>query len=184
MKPVRTLAAVASAGVLVASAVGYATLPRDSADSAVGASAAATASPYGLDRSERSWSVSRSKPPRTPKPTAQRTASPKPTATSSKPTAKTPTSTVGDAATLACIRKHESTNNYRAVSSTGKFRGAYQFHQGYAPEWAKRYGYPEWAGKPSNLWPPRVQDSIAYQMGHGNRYAAWRNHTSYNCPGF
>lgn len=93
-------------------------------------------------------------------------------------------SRVGDSATLACIRYHESRNNYRAVSRTGKFRGAYQFHQGYAPTWAKRAGYAEWANMPSDRWPPSVQDAVAYDMGHSNGYAAWDDHTSYNCPGF
>jgi hypothetical protein len=83
---------------------------------------------------------------------------------------------------LACIRKHESGGNYRAISATGKFRGAYQFHSGYAPTWATRAGYAEWAGVTPDRWPPAVQDAVAYDMGHGNHYAAWRNHTSYSCP--
>jgi hypothetical protein len=91
---------------------------------------------------------------------------------------------VGDKATLACIRKHESGNDYRDVSATGKFRGAYQFHRGYAPVWAERAGYGNWSNTPSDRWPPAVQDAVAYDMGHGNRYAAWDKHTSYNCPGF
>lgn len=93
-------------------------------------------------------------------------------------------SSVGDKATLACIRKHESGNNYRDVSATGKFRGAYHFHRGYAPVWAERAGYGEWSGKTPDKWPPAVQDAVAYDMGRNNGYAAWDKHTSYNCPGF
>jgi hypothetical protein len=91
---------------------------------------------------------------------------------------------VDSSATLACIRKHESGGNYRAVSASGKFRGAYQMHRTYAPTWAKRAGQGSWSDVPVDQWPPAVQDAVAYDMGHGNRWAAWREHTSYSCPGF
>lgn len=35
----------------------------------------------------------------------------------------------GQEVTLACIRHWESRNNYRAVSRSGRYRGAYQFDQ-------------------------------------------------------
>lgn len=87
------------------------------------------------------------------------------------------------AATLACIRKHESTNNYRAVSSTGTYRGAYQMSRVYSPEWVRRAGYGQWAGKPADKWPPAVQDAVAAHMGRGG-WGHWSKWTSYSCPGF
>lgn len=182
-------AAAAAAAILAASAYGYATLdkPQNGAVSAATTTKPLSTSYYSLEREHHTERAERSQTRPTPTPT--KSSKPKPTPTkstspSARSTNKPPTSTVGHAATLACIRKHESGGNYKAINSTGKFRGAYQFHQGYAPAWAERYGYPEWAGKPSNLWPPAVQDSIAYQMGKNNRYAPWREHTSYDCPGF
>jgi hypothetical protein len=88
------------------------------------------------------------------------------------------------AVTLACIRKHESGNNYQRISSTGKFQGAYQLHSGYAPAWAKRYGQGDWAGTPVHKWPPAVQDAVALGLGKDSNWGAWDNHTSYYCPGF
>ena len=112
-----------------------------------------------------------------PKPNAS--TQPKPAPKPKPAAAKSP---AGDAAILACIRKHESGGNYRAVNPSGKYRGAYQMDRNYAPTWAKRAGFGEWSGTTPDRWPPSVQDAVAYDMGHGNRYAAWRNFTSYSCP--
>ena len=86
-------------------------------------------------------------------------------------------------ATLACIRKHESTNNYRAVSDSGTYRGAYQMSVEYSDDWARRAGYEEWAEKPADKWPPAVQDAVAADMGRSG-WGHWSRWTSYDCPGF
>jgi hypothetical protein len=88
-------------------------------------------------------------------------------------------------ATLACIRKHESGNNYQRVSSSGTYRGAYQLSRQYSPGWAKRAGYGQWAGKTADKWPPAVQDAVAWDMSNnGKWWGPWDDHTSYDCPGF
>jgi hypothetical protein len=88
-------------------------------------------------------------------------------------------------ATLACIRKHESGNDYQDVSDSGTYRGAYQMSRQYSPGWAKRAGYGEWAGKTADKWPPAVQDAVAWNMSNQGRWwGHWDDHTSYNCPGF
>ena len=100
--------------------------------------------------------------------------------------ARTPafvTRSSGSSKTLACIRKYESTNNYRAVSASGTYRGAYQMSRVYSPAWAKRAGYDTWAGKTADKWPPAVQDAVAAHMGRSG-WGHWSKHTSYNCPGF
>ncbi len=86
-------------------------------------------------------------------------------------------------ATLACIRKHESTNNYKAVSKSGTYRGAYQMSVQYSDDWARRAGYESWAEKPADKWPPAVQDAVAANMGRSG-WGHWSKWTSYNCPGF
>jgi hypothetical protein len=87
--------------------------------------------------------------------------------------------------TLACIRKHESGNNYQRVSSTGTYRGAYQMSRQYSPGWAKRAGYGQWAGKTADRWPPAVQDAVAWNMSNQGRWwGHWDDHTDYDCPGF
>jgi hypothetical protein len=86
-------------------------------------------------------------------------------------------------ATLACIRFHESTNNYKAVSKSGTYRGAYQMSVQYSDDWARRAGYESWAEKPADKWPPAVQDAVAADMGRSG-WGHWSRWTSYNCPGF
>jgi hypothetical protein len=85
--------------------------------------------------------------------------------------------------TLACIRFHESTNNYLAVSDSGTYRGAYQLSRVYSPAWAERAGYGQWAGIPADKWPPAVQDAVAAHMGRSG-WGHWSRWTSYDCPGF
>lgn len=86
-------------------------------------------------------------------------------------------------ATLACIRFHESTNNYKAVSKSGTYRGAYQMSVQYSDDWARRAGYESWAEKPADKWPPAVQDAVAAHMGRSG-WGHWSRWTSYDCPGF
>jgi hypothetical protein len=96
-----------------------------------------------------------------------------------------PASGIGNNATLACIRKHESGNDYRDVSDSGTYRGAYQMSRQYSPGWAKRAGYGQWAGKTADQWPPAVQDAVAWDMSNNGRWwGPWKDHTSYDCPGF
>lgn len=200
----RTDALLLVTGTLVASAlvaVGL-TSVAPPAEPQVLAAPAATSTSF-LDTREEvaaeraSRSQKRAQPTQAPAPTqpvAKKSSAPAPAAAKKTPNASTQPkpapkpkpaaakSPAGDAAILACIRKHESGGNYRAVNASGKYRGAYQMDRGYAPVWAKRAGFGEWSGKTPDQWPPSVQDAVAYDMGHGNRYAAWRNFTSYSCP--
>lgn len=66
---------------------------------------------------------------------------------------------------LACIRHYESRGNYRAVSSTGKYRNAYQMNRGF---WLRYGGDPALAGDKHDrsTWrwehaSPAEQDAVA-----------------------
>lgn len=65
---------------------------------------------------------------------------------------------------LARIRACESNNNYSAVSSTGKYRGAYQFGR---PTWdssARGAGRPDLVGVDPAAAAPADQDALAYWL--------------------
>lgn len=68
---------------------------------------------------------------------------------------------------LSAIRACESTNNYQAVSSSGKYRGAYQFDQ---QTW-DRFADNEYKGTDPAAAPPHVQDKTASRV----TYDAWPN---------
>lgn len=70
---------------------------------------------------------------------------------------------------LLARRMCESTNNYSAVSKSGKYRGAYQFDQ---TTW-DRFAEDDWKGKDPATAPPEVQDETARKV----TYDAWPN-----CP--
>lgn len=70
------------------------------------------------------------------------------------------------AAPLACIRSHESdtSGGYRAVSSNGRWFGAYQFTIDTWRGAVTRAGYPEHADTRPDHAPPAVQDAAARQL--------------------
>ena len=88
-----------------------------------------------------------------------------------------------------CIRQRESRHDYRAVSSSGKYRGAYQFSPelGVGAAWMiqrelKRQGVPDdqaesigkdLRGHPVNQWAPVYQDMafwLVWNDGKGARH--------------
>lgn len=99
-----------------------------------------------------------------------------------RPKAGSP-ATTAEAATMRCIRAHESGGRYTAVSPTG-YQGAYQLSPTYSGAWAKRYGYGAYAGQAAHTWPPAVQDAVALGLGRDSHWKAWSDFTSYSCPGF
>ena len=102
-----------------------------------------------------------------PKKTA--VAAPKPVVVSAPP----PSIGVSDAAFLACIRMRESHNNYTTVSSSGNYRGAYQFNQ---PAWdatAQHAGRPDLIGAHADQVSPADQDAMALDLYHWKGSAPW-----------
>lgn len=69
--------------------------------------------------------------------------------------------------TLACIRWHESRGDYQAFNGIEHY-GAYQLSATYSDDWARKYGYGEWAAVTADRWPPSVQDAVAVAL-----YADW-----------
>ncbi len=90
-----------------------------------------------------------------------------------------------------CIRQRESKHDYRAVSATGKYRGAYQFspelgvgsawmiqkelkHQGVPEDQAEAIGE-DLRNHPVNQWAPTFQDMafwLVWNHGEGARHWA------------
>lgn len=58
------------------------------------------------------------------------------------------------------LRWCESTDNYQAVSSTGLYRGAYQFHRGTWDNVARQH-YPKYVGQDPAQAHPTVQNAMA-----------------------
>lgn len=95
-----------------------------------------------------------------------------------------------------CVRQRESKHDYRAVSRTGRYRGAYQFspelavgaawmiqreliHTGEDRSMARRIGY-QLRSHPMNQWAPYWQDFafwIVWDSGEG------RSHWDATVPG-
>jgi hypothetical protein len=90
-----------------------------------------------------------------------------PTTTPPPPTTERPSRNSHRHHNLAAIRACESTNNYQAVSPSGKYRGAYQFDQ---PTW-DRFADDEYKGVDPAAAPPHVQDETASRV----TYDAWPN---------
>lgn len=67
---------------------------------------------------------------------------------------------------LECTRSHESdtSGGYGAVSSSGTYRGAYQFSQATWNAAVAGAGYEEYAGVPADQVPPEVQDAAAAHL--------------------
>ena len=87
--------------------------------------------------------------------------------------APAPTIGVSDAAFLACIRMRESHNTYTTVSSSGNYRGAYQFNQ---PAWdatAQHAGRPDLIGAHADQVSPADQDALALDLYHWKGSAPW-----------
>lgn len=74
---------------------------------------------------------------------------------------------------LACTKDIESDGDYRAVSPSGKYRGAYQFDQ---PTWdgtAERAGRPDLVGVQPDHASPADQDAMAVTLLHWRGSEPW-----------
>jgi hypothetical protein len=67
---------------------------------------------------------------------------------------------------LECTRAHESdtSGGYGAVSSSGTYRGAYQFSNGAWSAAVAGAGYEEYAGVPADQAPAEIQDAAAAHL--------------------
>jgi hypothetical protein len=95
--------------------------------------------------------------------------------TTTPPATTPPPAAIGpsDSQFLACIRMRESHNDYTAVSSSGNYRGAYQFNQ---PAWdttARHAGRLDLVGRLANTVAPADQDALALDLYHWQGAAPW-----------
>lgn len=76
---------------------------------------------------------------------------------------------------LACTRAHESDSagGYRAVSPSGTYRGAYQFHQTTWNTVAGWVGRPDLIGVPPDQASPADQDALAAELYRRQGNAPW-----------
>lgn len=87
------------------------------------------------------------------------------TTTTTTSTTKAPTRSSKMTRVLACIRHYESRGNYRAVSRSGKYLGAYQFSRG---TWRSVGG----SGNPAHASPDE-QDARAESLYHKRGLRPW-----------
>jgi hypothetical protein len=77
------------------------------------------------------------------------------------------------AAVLACLRNRESHGVYTTVSSSGAYRGAYQFDQSAWDSTARHAGRPDLVGQLANLVSPADQDALALDLYLWQGSAPW-----------
>ena len=70
------------------------------------------------------------------------------------------------------LRECESTQNYRAVSRSGRYRGAYQFARS-TWDWVAGMHYPELVGIDPRDASPADQDKMAYKLYEINGWQPW-----------
>ena len=70
------------------------------------------------------------------------------------------------------LRQCESTQNYRAVSSSGRYRGAYQFSIR-TWDWVAGMHYPDLVGVDPRDASPSDQDKMAYKLYEINGWDPW-----------
>ena len=87
--------------------------------------------------------------------------------TAPAPAPAVPKSSSGDDATRLCIMRKESGGNYRAVSPSGTYHGAYQFSRPTGDATAKRMGRPDLVGTPVSQWSPADQDQAFWTLWAG-----------------
>ena len=85
--------------------------------------------------------------------------------------------TSGDAANsgdfLECTKNRESHGDYGAVSSSGTYRGAYQFHQNTWDNTAESAGRPDLVGTDPAAAAPADQDAMAQSLYESQGNAPW-----------
>jgi hypothetical protein len=76
---------------------------------------------------------------------------------------------------LACTRSHESdtSGGYSAVSSSGTYRGAYQFQQSTWDAAVAGAGHDEYVGVPADQVPPEIQDAAAAHLYQASGTGPW-----------
>ena len=137
----------------------------------------------------RSSTTTTAPPTTTAAPTITTTAPPTTTAAPTITTTAPPTTTVAPTTTETAAIEHpipagtteeqwqalrqcESTQNYRAISVSGRYRGAYQFSIR-TWNWVSEMHYPELAGvDPIDASPPD-QDKMAYKLYEINGWDPW-----------
>jgi len=120
-----------------------------------------------------------------PRPTTTTTtAAPRPTTTTTTTTTSTAPSApeaevvehpIPEGTTEAqwhALRECESTQNYRAVSSSGRYRGAYQFSVR-TWDWVAEMHYPDLLGVDPRDASPADQDKMAYRLYEINGWDPW-----------
>jgi hypothetical protein len=75
-------------------------------------------------------------------------------------------------ATLARLRNCESGGNYRAVSKSGRYRGAYQFSRSTWDATARKI-LPEYVGTDPAVAEPFVQDAMARKLWSETGWVSW-----------
>ena len=95
-----------------------------------------------------------------------------PTATSEDPAIEHPIPDGTTEAQWHALRQCESTQNYRAISVSGRYRGAYQFSIR-TWNWVAEMHYPDLVGvDPIDAW-PSDQDKMAYKLYEINGWDPW-----------
>jgi hypothetical protein len=76
--------------------------------------------------------------------------------------------------TRKCIVRKESGGNYRISSSSGRYKGAYQFNSSLANSTARKMGRPDLVNKPMNTWSRYDQDKAFWTVwNHGKGASNW-----------
>ena len=77
-------------------------------------------------------------------------------------------------ATRRCIVRKESGGNYRVASSSGRYRGAYQFNSNLARSTARRMGRSDLVNRRFNTWSRFDQDKAFWIVwNHGRGRGHW-----------
>ena len=117
-------------------------------------------------------------PPPPPPPTTTTTTAPPttttdaPTTTSEDPAVKHPIPDGTTGAQWHALRQCESTQNYRAISVSGRYRGAYQFSIR-TWDWVAGKHWPELVGVDPIDASPSDQDKMAYKLYEINGWDPW-----------
>ena len=110
-------------------------------------------------------------PPPTTEPATTTTTEP-PTATTEDPAIEHPIPAGTTEAQWHALRQCESTQNYRAISVSGRYRGAYQFSIR-TWDWVAGKHYPDLVGVDPIDASPSDQDKMAYKLYEINGWDPW-----------
>ena len=111
-------------------------------------------------------------PPTSEPPTTTTTTTAPPTTTTEDPAIEHPIPGGTTAAQWHALRQCESTQHYRAISVSGRYRGAYQFSIR-TWDWVARMHYPDLVGVDPIDASPSDQDKMAYKLYEINGWDPW-----------